>query len=88
MMAEEKGLVGRFLSRLTKPFNRRTTPKPMMPLMEDGHSRTRFSSRCINTRSLRDSSRINNLENNNQHLMSRNIPPWILLGEKVSQEMH
>jgi len=36
MMAEEKGLVGRFLSRLTKPFNRRTTPEPMMPLWKTG----------------------------------------------------
>ncbi len=35
-MAEEKGLVGRFLSRLTKPFSRRTTPEPMMPLWKTG----------------------------------------------------
>ncbi|MBE16363.1 MAG: hypothetical protein CL867_08930 [Cytophagaceae bacterium] len=35
-MAEEKGLVGRFLSTLTKPFSRRTTPEPMMPLWKTG----------------------------------------------------
>ena len=35
-MAEDKGLVGRFLSRLTKPFSRRTTPEPMMPLWKTG----------------------------------------------------
>jgi hypothetical protein len=35
-VAEEKGLVGRFLSRLTKPFSRRTTPEPMMPLWKTG----------------------------------------------------
>ena len=35
-MAEEKGLVGRFLSSLTRPFNRRTTPEPMMPLWKTG----------------------------------------------------
>ena len=35
-MAEEKGLVGRFLSRLSKPFNRRTTPEPQMPLWKTG----------------------------------------------------
>ncbi len=35
-MAEEKGLVGRFLSRLTRPFNRRSTPEPMMPLWKTG----------------------------------------------------
>jgi len=35
-VAEDKGLVGRFLSRLTKPFSRRTTPEPMMPLWKTG----------------------------------------------------
>ena len=35
-MAEERGLVGRFLSSLTKPFNRRTTPEPQMPLWKTG----------------------------------------------------
>ena len=36
MMAEEKGLVGRFLSSLSKPFRRRSTPEPMMPLWKTG----------------------------------------------------
>ena len=36
MMAEEKGLVGRFLSTLTSPFRRRTTPEPIMPLWKSG----------------------------------------------------
>ena len=35
-MAEEKGLVGRFLSTLTSPFRRRTTPEPIMPLWKSG----------------------------------------------------
>ena len=35
-MAEERGLVGRFLSSLTRPFNRRTTPEPQMPLWKTG----------------------------------------------------
>ena len=35
-MAEEKGLVGRFLSSLSKPFRRRSTPEPMMPLWKTG----------------------------------------------------
>ena len=35
-MAEEQGLVGRFLSSLSKPFRRRTTPEPMMPLWKTG----------------------------------------------------
>ena len=35
-MAEEKGVVGRFLSALTKPFNRRSTPEPIMPLWKTG----------------------------------------------------
>lgn len=35
-MAEERGLVGRFLSTLTKPFGRRTTPEPQMPLWKSG----------------------------------------------------
>jgi hypothetical protein len=35
-MAEEQGLVGRFLSSLSKPFRRRSTPEPMMPLWKTG----------------------------------------------------
>ena len=35
-MAEERGLVGRFLSTLTRPFSRRTTPEPQMPLWKTG----------------------------------------------------
>ena len=35
-MAEEKGLVGRFLSSLSRPFRRRTTPEPIMPLWKAG----------------------------------------------------
>ena len=35
-MAEKQGLVGRFLSSITKPFNRRSTPEPQMPLWKTG----------------------------------------------------
>ena len=35
-MAEDKGLVGRFLSSLSKPFRRRSTPEPIMPLWKSG----------------------------------------------------
>ena len=36
MADEEKGLVGRFLSSLSRPFRRRTTPEPIMPLWKSG----------------------------------------------------
>ena len=36
MMAEEKGIVSRFLSSLAGPFRRRTTPQPQMPLYTTG----------------------------------------------------
>jgi len=35
-MAEDKGIVGRFLSSLSRPFRRRTTPEPIMPLWKAG----------------------------------------------------
>ena len=35
-MVEEKGLVGRFLSSLSRPFRRRSTPEPIMPLWKAG----------------------------------------------------
>ena len=36
MVDEKKGVVGRFLSSLSKPFRRRTTPEPIMPLWKSG----------------------------------------------------
>lgn len=36
MVEEKKGVVGRFLSSLSKPFRRRTTPEPIMPLWKSG----------------------------------------------------
>ena len=37
MMAEEnQGIVSRFLSALSSPFRRRTTPQPQMPLYTTG----------------------------------------------------
>ena len=36
MAEEKKGVVGRFLSSLSKPFRRRTTPEPIMPLWKAG----------------------------------------------------
>ena len=36
MAEEKKGIVGRFLSSLSKPFRRRTTPEPIMPLWKAG----------------------------------------------------
>tara|TARA_R110000737_G_scaffold54411_1_gene76664 strand:- start:720 stop:2612 length:1893 start_codon:yes stop_codon:yes gene_type:complete len=36
MAKDEKGMVGRFLSSLSKPFLRRTTPEPIMPLWKSG----------------------------------------------------
>jgi len=34
-MADE-GRIGRFLDRMTKPFRRKTTPEPIMPLWKAG----------------------------------------------------
>jgi len=36
MAKDEQGVVGRFLSTLSKPFRRRTTPEPIMPLWKAG----------------------------------------------------
>ena len=36
MADDDKGIIGRFLSGLTKPFRRRVTPEPMMPLWKTG----------------------------------------------------
>jgi len=36
MVDEKQGVVGRFLSSLSKPFRRRTTPEPIMPLWKSG----------------------------------------------------
>lgn len=36
MAKDEQGVVGRFLSSLSKPFRRRTTPEPIMPLWKAG----------------------------------------------------
>ena len=36
MAKDEQGVVGRFLSTLSKPFRRQTTPEPIMPLWKSG----------------------------------------------------